>query len=492
MTTRRTCVVLLLVGLLAGCRTQASTFVLSGATIIDGTGAPPLVDGALVIAEGRISCLGPARSCQSPAVADTVDGSGFWVIPGLIDTHIHPIYENQPVQTERRERLRFLLGVTSTRDASTAKNFDGNVRAAARASNPKWPVPRLIVAGRVEPAGAIDPDAAAATVARLHRDGATSIKVKAPFDEEILGAIVGAAREANLDVWGHAWGEGPTRSLVRQSVAAGMKGLAHLTGIAPLAVPSEVLASPPAPVGEAKWWIWRRTLWLEADPDSLASVARNLAASGVWLEPMLVSEELWAAPYTLPVGLHQLLELPLVVHRIVENPDLPDRSAADLERLAESVKIMREFVREFHDAGGVVVTGTDEALAPGLSLQEEIGALVRAGLTPGDALAASTRDAAQVIGVQDSLGTLEPGKIADFVVLEGDPLSDIANTQLVARVAKGGVLYDPATLFDNLAADMRSRSSAPWIRLVAGFGAIVIVVILTLWAIVRQRVATRP
>jgi adenine deaminase len=165
---------------------------------------------------------------------------------------------------------------------------------------------------------------------------------------------------------------------------------------------------------------------------------------------------------------------------------MPERSEADLALLRESMEIRRSFVKAFHDAGGVVVTGSDNALAPGLSLHEEIKALVRAGLTTEEALTAATAAAAAVIGVADSLGTLEPGKLADFVVLEGDPLADIRNIELVSRVAKAGVLHDPANLLNQLKADLGGRATPPARRMLIIVAAVLTVVIATAVAIRRQ------
>jgi len=216
-------------------------------------------------------------------------------------------------------------------------------------------------------------------------------------------------------------------------------------------------------------------------------VARELAAAGIWLEPHLVIEEQWAEPYGLPPGLHRLAVLPFVVESIGEPGLLPkDRSDEDRARLRESVEVMRSFVKAFHDAGGVVVTGSDNALAPGLSLHEEIKALVRAGFSNEAALAAATSVAADVIGAADSIGTLEPGKLADFVVLEGDPLADIRNIELVSRVAKAGVLHDPSTLLGRLQDDLGSGTTRGTRRLLVGLASVISVILLTIFGVWRH------
>jgi len=494
MRTKTTTCLLLTAAALAGCRPGPASVVVRGATIIDGTGAPPIPSGVLVVDRGRVTCVGTAEDCPDPGSARVVDGDGFWIIPGLIDTHVHPKYDGVPRGTDQRERLRFLLGVTTTRDASTRGNFAANVAAAVRSREAGRPTPRLLVSGLVEEEDAADPASAGAKIRGLAAGGASSIKVKAGFPHEIRVAIVQAAADEGLETWGHTWSEQPTRSQVEESVADGYAGLAHLLEIPPAVLDTAVLDAPPAPWREPGWTLWRRTLWLEADPADLAALARRLAATGTWLEPILVSEEYWAQPFGIPVGLYRLAELPLVVDAIRTDEDPAGRPAEERDRLARSVEVARVFVREFHDAGGVVVTGTDDLLAPGLSLHEEIKELVKAGFTPAEALAAATRVAAEVIGVSDSLGTLEPGKLADFVMLQGDPLADVENLELVYRVAKAGLTYDPASLLETLKNDLADRTSPPGRRLLAALAALLVTIVATAIAIRRhaRRQPPRP
>ena len=395
---------LVLVGALASaCGGESRSLVLRGGTIIDGTGATPIEDAVLVVEEGRISCVGEATTCAEPSGADQVDADGFWIIPGLIDTHAQRRDQGPHLRSEDNARLAFLLGVTTMRAAGTPAQLVDDLEDAERRRDPWSPVPRLVA----EP-------------------GATVVTI-----DQVLTA-------AGL------------------TIDDGVEGLA-------------------------------RSPWVETDPDSLSSIARAVAERGALIEPLLAAQRRYAQPYGVPIGLHRMLELPLVSQTLAENP-IPEMSDETRLSMGEAIQRMEDFLLAFHEAGGVLVTGSEDGIAPGLAIHAEMSALVGAGLSPAAALAAATRDAAVAIGVQDSLGTLEPGKIADFVVLEGDPLADIANAQLVARVAKGGVLHDPATLFDDLADDMRSRTTPPWRRLLIGFGTMVIVLIATALAIRRHRI----
>lgn len=227
-----------------------------------------------------------------------------------------------------------------------------------------------------------------------------------------------------------------------------------------------------------------RASWSLADRDVLLDSARAMGARGAAFAPRLLEQERWAAPYRLPHGMNRLLEHSMVTERIQDRL-LPDRTPEESDRLGEALDVLRDFVREFHAAGGSVSTATAGALAPGLALHEEMDALVAAGLSPEDALYAATREAALAIGMEGSRGTLEPGKLGDFLILESDPRVDISLTQTVSRVVKGGVPYDPPTLFDALLDSPGNRVSDNPLRLVVGSG-VLLLTLLLFWRGVRR------
>ena len=229
--------------------------------------------------------------------------------------------------------------------------------------------------------------------------------------------------------------------------------------------------------GERDLLVYARSRSTLADRGALLDSARAMGARGAAFAPRLLEQERWAAPYRLPHGMNRLLEYAMVTERIQDRL-LPDRTPAEAEQLSAALEVLREFVREFHAAGGSVSTATNGALAPGLALHEEMDALVAAGLTAEDALYAATREAARYLGLEDSRGTLEPGKLGDFLILESDPRLDISLTQTVSRVGKGGVLYDPPTLFDALLDSPGNRVSDNPVRLVIGGAALLLTLLL--------------
>ncbi|MFV1987958.1 MAG: amidohydrolase family protein, partial [Gemmatimonadota bacterium] len=445
--------------LVAACSSDPSGLVVRGATVIDGTGAAPVENAVLVVVDGRVLCVGSVEACEVPDGVDEVDGRGFWIVPGLIDTNARHAYQSDPLGSEQGLQLGFLLGVTAVRNLSARQELGADLAAVRLSREPRRAIPRLFVASH------LGPGATGAGVDGADRPMPSGVGVRdvhTPEDVESLGTVADAA---GLPAFGQYWSDSPLRSLLTEAIDAGFVGLTSTLGI-PLAVlGEEVLAGAPPGPETATFQVWRRSLWLEADTDSLHKIAATIAARGLWLEPALAVERRYVEPYGVPPGLHRLFELPLVSGLL---RDMPDLDVSDDERsgLVEMIERVESFLVAFEEAGGMVVTGSMGVIPPGLAIHAEMAALVAAGLSTESALAAATRNAAIAIGAEDSIGTLEPGKIADFVVLEGDPLMDIANMQLVSRVSKAGVLHDPATLFDALAGDLRDRTTPPLSRLI--------------------------
>lgn len=247
----------------------------------------------------------------------------------------------------------------------------------------------------------------------------------------------------------------------------------------------------PAPSDPREAEVDRRVRWGQADPEVLLDSARAMGARGETFVPYLIEQELYAAPYRFPMGLHMLLDHPLVTERIQDRV-LPDRTEAEAASLTAGLEALRTFVSEFHAAGGNVAVGTRARLAPGLSVHEEMRALVTAGLDPIDAVYAGTSQGAEILGLDDSRGTLEVGKLGDLIIVEGDPRMDIAHTHTISRVVKGGVLYDPPTLFDALLDQPGSRVSDNRARLWIGLGVLALTLLFLWRAVLSHRRSMGP
>ncbi len=432
--------------LLLGCKQAGQDGVaLVGATLIDGSGGAALPDAAVVVRGGRIESIGLRADFQLPSKTREVDVSGRWIIPGLIDAHVHlaPAASWAPA--------RFLAwGVTTVRDVHGGIGSLSTLRRRSSKGTPEGP--------RVYPAGAmIDglpttyPDAIAVSsesearkgVDRLVSAGADFIKVYTRIDAPLLRAIVDEARAFNLGVTGHL---GMTDAV--SAAKAGIAAIEHLTGVPEAASPKPSSLFTAHYRGFFPGWTAFERSWAGLDSAALTRVANRLADSKITLIPTLVLHETLSR-LDEPSALRDpaLQDVPEAQQKDWDVRGLIARAGwteADFEAFRQSRANQDLFIRQFAAAGGRLAAGTDAAnqmLVPGYSEHREMELLVRAGLTPREALRAATRNAAVLIGV-DSLGLLAPGKVADLVVLSKDPMVDIRNTRAIASVMAQGYLLD--------------------------------------------------
>jgi imidazolonepropionase-like amidohydrolase len=203
----------------------------------------------------------------------------------------------------------------------------------------------------------------------------------------------------------------------------------------------------------AGWF--RETAALDLADPRIEAILRAAAWRRVVLTPTAVADEMaWNGG----LGEHRLEEQERfytpAAWRAVENyrkGPAPPRYPADIQVRVREKDL--EFIRRAHDAGCLLGTGTDYVLLtvlPGWSLWREIEIFAEAGLPPMEILKAATWDAAYALGRTDQLGGVEPGKLADFVVLVANPLESISNARSVHRVVKGGVIYDWEALLEPL------------------------------------------
>ena len=431
--------------LLLGCKqTSQYGIALVGATLLDGSGGPALPDAAVVVRGGRIESIGLRAAFHLPKRTREVDVSGRWIIPGLIDAHVHmaPAMSWAPP--------RFLAwGVTTVRDAHGGM-ASLSLKRRSNKGTPEGP--------RVYPAGAmIDgrpptySDAIAVSsesearkgVDRLVSAGADFIKVYTRIDPPLLRVIVDEARAFNLGVTGHL---GMTDAVT--AAKAGIASIEHLTGVPEAALPKPSSLFTAHYRGFFPGWTAFERSWAGLDSAALMRVANRLAESKITLIPTLVLHETLSR-LDEPGMLRDpsLQDVPEAQQRDWDVRGLIARAgwtSADFEAFRRSRANQDLFIRLFAAAGGRLAAGTDAAnqmLVPGYSEHREMELLVRAGLTPREALQAATRNGAVLIGV-DSLGLLAPGKVADLLILSKDPLVDIRNTRAITAVMARGYLLD--------------------------------------------------
>lgn len=427
-----------------------SEFALVGGTVIDGTGAPPRPRCTIVIRGDRIVAVGP--NVAIPEGASRIDVSGKSVVPGLVDMHGH-LYANNGTEIRNEfiayAHLYLAGGVTTV---FSPGDFDPVGTVAFRDS-----VNRGVEVGpRIFTAGPYFDDAAskvpwikgvhspdeAKQLFELWKDRIDGVKAYTSITEPELSAVIAAAHGAGKRVTGHLGSVTATRA-----IELGIDGLEHglfamseladlntgafpgtesLTGLGNLDLEGPRMKNLIAAIVERRVVIDPTTVtFQEIQPE---------------FEPVTPDWKKYLAPNIRP----HVDEMLTWIHGMAERqgPGWPAAMRAALRKQGQ-------FVRAVHDRGGIVVAGTDPVstdLTPGYGLHRELANLVAAGLTPLEAIRAATHDAALALRREKDLGTIEPGKLADLVVVSGDParaIEDIGRTEIVIAA---GIRFDPAEL----------------------------------------------
>jgi imidazolonepropionase-like amidohydrolase len=392
---------------------------LSGGQIFDGTGAP-IGAADLVIEEGRIAEIGTGLDGD-----ERVDVSGKCLLPGMFDCHTHVAVShidmwklvNTPFSLMFYEAMRNLratlgIGITTIRDAGGADlgmktavergYIDGprmqiSIRMLSQTGGhgDDWmpsgiPVP-LFPAYPGSPSTLVDgPDEMRQKVRELIRDGADVIKVAvsggvlsarddprhAHFTPEELEMLVGEAALAGRWVMAHAQG---TRG-IKNAIQAGIRSIDH-------------------------------GVYLDDEATEM------MLAAGTYLVPTLVA----------PTG---------VVTAAEQGAQIPE---ASLQKAKATIEVHRESFRKAVEAGVKIAMGTDSGVTPHGENLKELPLMEEGGMTPDQVLVATTATAAKLMGLQDELGTLQPGKRADVVVVDGDPLDLKTLPERIEAVYKDGV-----------------------------------------------------
>ncbi|HUE77764.1 MAG TPA: amidohydrolase family protein, partial [Longimicrobiales bacterium] len=425
--------------------TRARPLVIRGARLFDpntGTVEP----GTTILVEGtRISAVGPDGTLPLPHDADVVDAAGKTVLPGLWDMHAHHGFPGP--YFELIAPLNLAGGITTARDLGMPTEPMLSLRRRIEADEAVGP--RLLMAGWVggaggRPTGTLVGNAAEARAAvdRFAELGYVQIKIYSDLPHELVPVVIERAKQHGLRVSG----EIPTGMTTRKAVEHGYEEIQHIDGLlVPLArsVLTELYAQPtPTP---ARLQALNEAL-AELTPDSkvVQEVIRLLASEGVAVDP------------TLTVFAAQGMEPPPWVDRVAARfPPQARRRILDRHLFGywpltplwdEILGNMTALVGALHEAGVPVLPGTDTEMAAS-DLHQELALYVDAGIPAPEVLMLATLGAARVMGMEAELGSIEPGKLADLILVDGDPTRDISDIRRVVTVIKDGRVYDPAEIY---------------------------------------------
>jgi len=448
-------VFLLLLHTLWACSpTEDVSLAIIGGTLIDGSGTEPVHDAVVTVRHGLVVCAGSAAECPYQADAPRLDASGRWIIPGLIDSHIHwqAWYDSEgtlsPETAARAARFYLANGITTVVDVGGQRWVKDEQRQVLNEVElAGGPAPRMLFSGWIDRRTVDEsPSQSAGSLARdLLATGVSGLKIRNGLTPAEYQEIVAEADRVGRPVYGHTYYQEGRDFIDHTAVAAstGVDGVFHVLGIPP--VPEDRM--PPLPAEPLEdweaWWLAGAALWSHTTVESQESLIRIMVDHGTWLQPTLVTEQDLIDP-------DYFSDSPLWARSPWTRDDylagFPQFEGEELEQYRAAYRQMQAFVRRFHEAGGMLVAGTDGVPIPGVGMQEELRLLVEAGVPPMTALQAATRNAALAWRQEDRMGTLQEGLAADLLVLDGNPLTDIRNTGEIWRVVKDGEVFDPAEL----------------------------------------------
>lgn len=392
--------------------------------LIDGLGGPPIAAGGVLVEGTKIVAVGPAAELAAPPgePVDDLDFPDGTLLPGLIDVHAHLTFgtggrsyeevmredsdDIMLVRAVRNCQIHLKAGVTTIRDCGARNRTTLSLRDAANLG--LFPSPRLLVSGPpITVTGghfwwcngeADGVDGVQRQARRLLKEGVDFLKImasgggtrgtnqaRASYTAEEIAAAVREAHVAGKLTTAHCL----AAESVANAVEAGIDQVEHINFI--------------HPDGSRR-----------LDP----AIAERIVEKGIYVSP------------TIQTGYRQ-------IERLRARTDLTPRERQQLSDLEYKLETKLTFVRRFRELGAKIVAGTD-AIAQFGDYAIGIELLVRAGLTPMEAIQAATRVAAEAIGLGKVVGTLQPGKEADVIVVSGDPLADVRCLDHVALVVRAG------------------------------------------------------
>jgi hypothetical protein len=425
--------------------------ILTHATVIDGTGAQARPDATVVLVGDRIAAVSAHGDVPTAAGVRVVDLRGKYVLPGLWDSHTH-FFDWEPVYPP----LFLANGVTGIRVMWGFPEMY-EVRDRIKAGITPGP-PRVVIASSLIDgpysywaplATEVRTEAEAREAVRqAKRDGADFVKVYSYLGRDTFTAIADEARALGISFAGHV----PDRVPATLASDLGQRSFEHRYGlfIATSAREEEIrrdidaLPADPAGAWFAQIRTWERLAADSYSPSRAAALFERLARNGTRLSPTLTVLQTFAEPAESHLDDPRLRYFPEWLRSYWEQ-SIRLRAPSTPEQLAVQRAYFQAFSRlvvTAHEAGVEVVAGTDAGnpyCFPGFGIHDELALLVAGGLTPMRAIQSATRDAATFVGLGGCAGTVTPGKVADLLILDADPLADIRNTQKIHAVVAAGL-----------------------------------------------------
>ena len=397
-------------------RNGSTVIAITGVIIIDGNGGAPIKDGSVIVTSGKITAVGSSGKLKIPAGAEIVDGRGMSLLPGFIDAHFHIDGMND------LPALFLQHGVTALRDPGAWMETYDPARKSAK------PLPRLFLSGPhldmfppAYPADAYvvrDASEAVTQVNRAADEGATMIKVYFRLPPSIIREVCKAAHKRGLPVSGHL-----EITEAVEAIEAGLDGIEHITSFGLSLTPvkereqyRQMVLRDNNARRQGRYDVWSK---VDTDGSMADSLARYLLGKKTFVDPTLCAFE-----YQFPL-----------------NNNLDSAVMKDTVKW-RGFQHMKAFTGKLGRMGVPVVLGSHSMIPyaeTGWAFQREMELLAESGLTNAQVIVAATMENARFFRIADKLGSIEKGKIADLVLVKGNPLENISDARNIQKVMLNGV-----------------------------------------------------
>jgi imidazolonepropionase-like amidohydrolase len=410
-----------------------TNFLIRNGTLINGTGATPLTDAAVVVKDNHIQAVDHASRISLPDAQTTeIDAGGGFILPGLIDTHVHVMLQGVNIARDvvTPFSMRFFnavnymkntidAGITSVRDAGGA---DAGVKQAVETG--------VVVGPRLQISISV------LTITGGHGDG----WMRSGMEYELFPSYPGFP-ECRVD------GVEGCRRKVREVLRAGADIIKICsTGgvLSPTDHPEFTQFSPEELEVIVREAAYRRGVKVMAHAQGSEGIKNAIRAGvhsiehGIFLDDEAIDLMLKHGTFLVPT-----LLAPLAVLEAGEKGGMPEYG---IRKSREVIEIHSESISHAHKAGVKISMGTDAGVMPHGTNLRELGLMVNIGMTPMESIVATTKKAAECLGWDDRVGTIEAGKLADIIIVKTNPLQDIRSLEKVDNIAlvmkDGKVLKD--------------------------------------------------
>jgi imidazolonepropionase-like amidohydrolase len=420
------------------------------ARLLDGLHWKPREQQDMLVRDGRIAEIG--RGLKAPSGAKIIEAGGRTLMPGMVMVHEHlmalvPLGKRFVVHTNPYVAQVMLAYGTTTARTAGGLDLEGDLRLKRQiddgvAAGPDLDV-TIFIGGPKDTLLTIDKladaEAARREVAYWAGHGATSIKLFFHTTPDVARGAIAEAKAQRMGIAGHL-----CATKVATAAGLGLETLEHGLWAAYDLVPSANEES--CPIFERQVAMFKQTASLDANGPEVGKILEMLLAHKIAITPTMATlDGTLCSPITLP---------PIRERSLLKRPDKIEPQSPCFEGIDAAIEkrshaFQNATAVRYHRMGGTLLVGTDAWLVPGAGGPRELEILVEAGLRPIDALKAATIDGARAVHRADDIGTLEVGKRADFLLIDGSPDVNISDIRKLVAVYKNGIGYDPQKLYED-------------------------------------------